>query len=498
VLALVALRHGAVEGREAAAVIGAAALGVCTLISGTQQLMFGDVDPEVFVGVAVALAVVFQLATLFVSYPRPREAAAHGAALLPIVLLLLLPSANTMRPGLHAMASLVLVALTMLATLRHGASSWILAAASLGTLVQWWRWSEPDSTLQRLWSGPASEVHAVALVAHGALAVLVCVWPIIATQRVRDEVASWRASALAPAIAFLPMVTLVRRLAGPTWAALVAVGFGFVTLAVLVASRRRGASEASVQRSATAWLGGATLGFATVAIPLALEHEWVIVGWALLATALIALWRRVDHAGLKYVAVALNAVVFIRLLLVFDVATFHGDVGLPVVNWLAYTYLVPVAGLVASVLLLREVETPRLRPWEPVQADGRPVTPIALGAAAIVLGFVWLNLTIVDLFSASRGLDLDLARMPARDLTMSICWAGYGLVLLAAGMWKRAGALRKASLGLILVTCGKVFLFDLAHLHDLYRVLSLTGLALSLIAVSFAYHRFVFKKEEAA
>jgi uncharacterized membrane protein len=49
------------------------------------------------------------------------------------------------------------------------------------------------------------------------------------------------------------------------------------------------------------------------------------------------------------------------------------------------------------------------------------------------------------------------------------------------------------SLGLFLITIAKVFLYDLGELHDLYRVASLLGLALSLIAVSLAYQRFVFR-----
>ena len=50
------------------------------------------------------------------------------------------------------------------------------------------------------------------------------------------------------------------------------------------------------------------------------------------------------------------------------------------------------------------------------------------------------------------------------------------------------------SLALLLVTCGKVFLFDLSRLHDLYRVAALVGLAFSLLLVSLVYQRFVFKR----
>jgi uncharacterized membrane protein len=88
--------------------------------------------------------------------------------------------------------------------------------------------------------------------------------------------------------------------------------------------------------------------------------------------------------------------------------------------------------------------------------------------------------------------------LPARDLTMSLAWALYAVLLLAAGMWRKHPAMRKVSLALLLVTCGKVFLYDLSHLADLYRVVSLVGLAMSLILVSYTYQRFVFAREEPA
>jgi hypothetical protein len=98
--------------------------------------------------------------------------------------------------------------------------------------------------------------------------------------------------------------------------------------------------------------------------------------------------------------------------------------------------------------------------------------------------FVWINLAISDWFGAGRTLDLNFQRMPARDLTTSIAWALYGLALLALGVRARSAGLRWLSLGLVMLTVVKVFLYDLGELEDLYRVASLLGLAVSLILVS--------------
>jgi uncharacterized membrane protein len=75
-----------------------------------------------------------------------------------------------------------------------------------------------------------------------------------------------------------------------------------------------------------------------------------------------------------------------------------------------------------------------------------------------------------------------------------VAWAVYASVLLAIGMARQSSALRWVSLMFLLLTIGKVFLHDLGNLRELYRVLSLLGLAVSLITASLAYQRFVFRK----
>ena len=69
-----------------------------------------------------------------------------------------------------------------------------------------------------------------------------------------------------------------------------------------------------------------------------------------------------------------------------------------------------------------------------------------------------------------------------------MAWAICALVLLAIGVRSKSGALRWLSLGMLVLTLGKVLLHDLGELEDLYRVASLVGLALSLIVVSLIYN----------
>ena len=84
------------------------------------------------------------------------------------------------------------------------------------------------------------------------------------------------------------------------------------------------------------------------------------------------------------------------------------------------------------------------------------------------------------------------ARLPRAGTPFRYCRDRYALFLLGVGVWRKSPGLRLLSFPLILLTVGKVFLHDLGALEDLYRVFSLVGLALALIAISLAYQRFVF------
>ena len=154
----------------------------------------------------------------------------------------------------------------------------------------------------------------------------------------------------------------------------------------------------------------------------------------------------------------------------------------------------PAAALILSHRILKAREVERLVDWEkelyPVK---HPIGGALCGLAAVAVVFVWINLTIADIFATGPNLELSFQRLPARDATTSVAWAAYALVLLAIGVRTRSGSMRWLSLGLLVITLGKVFLHDLGELEGLCRVGSLVGLALSLIIVSLIYQRFVFR-----
>ena len=87
-------------------------------------------------------------------------------------------------------------------------------------------------------------------------------------------------------------------------------------------------------------------------------------------------------------------------------------------------------------------------------------------------------------------------------LTCSLGLVGLVTALLLAGRAERPTELAWESrtmrwlpaLAVLVLTIGKVFLHDLWNLGALYRVGSIVGLAVALLAVSFLTQRYVFAK----
>jgi uncharacterized membrane protein len=117
-------------------------------------------------------------------------------------------------------------------------------------------------------------------------------------------------------------------------------------------------------------------------------------------------------------------------------------------------------------------------------------TLAAVGAIAL------LYLASTALVTASQPGDgasaaglFDLGVRQLGQLLLSALWALSGLTALVAGLRRDDRALRLGSLALLLVTVGKVFLYDLAALTSLYRVGSFIGLGLLLLVAAAVWQR---------
>lgn len=158
---------------------------------------------------------------------------------------------------------------------------------------------------------------------------------------------------------------------------------------------------------------------------------------------------------------------------------FTGDAieGGAIGNGLLLAYLLPA---LLAVLLARTARTSR-----PVWCWG------GAWLVALLLLFAYLTLEVRRLFQGPT-ISLWLDTGDAEWWTYSAVWLLLGLALLAGGIWRKSREARFASIGLVLLTVVKVFLFDLSHLDGGLRALSFIGLGLTLIGVGLAYQKLVF------
>jgi uncharacterized membrane protein len=199
--------------------------------------------------------------------------------------------------------------------------------------------------------------------------------------------------------------------------------------------------------------------------------------------ALCWLFHRVPHPGLRLAGVALLVIVFARLAFNPAVLSYHARSAFPIFNWYLYTYGIATCCMFAAARLLAP---PRNLLFSP---SVRPLL-FTLGA---VLAFLIVNIEIADYFSTpgAVALTFQFSGNFARDMSYSIAWALFALLLLVIGIRQTVRPVRYARLGLLGVTILKLFLHDLSQLDQLYRIVAFVVVAIIAIFASFLYQRFL-------
>jgi hypothetical protein len=232
-----------------------------------------------------------------------------------------------------------------------------------------------------------------------------------------------------------------------------------------------------------ALVAGVSLAFITVAIPLQLKNEWITIGWALEATTLAWLYRKIPHKGLLYFSSALFAAVFVRLAFIPAVLNYEPRGGLRIWNWYLYAYLVPALSMLSGGRLFSKTK-------DELSYPGLRMSRL-LPAGGVLLIFLLLNIEIADFYSIGPTITFNFSATLAQDLTYTLAWALFAVCLLGAGIVVHSQPARIASLALLAVTIFKCFIFDLRKLSELYRVASFLGLAVCLALVALALQKFV-------
>lgn len=130
--------------------------------------------------------------------------------------------------------------------------------------------------------------------------------------------------------------------------------------------------------------------------------------------------------------------------------------------------------------------------------SGNSTTPeslriLSVGAAvtANLLAMLYLSLEVYDFYDTwgdTIGLSASIDK--ATQMTLSVVWTLYAIGLMAAGFILKRSPLRYMSIIILAVTILKVFLFDLANLDTIYRIVSFIVLGGLLVLVSYLYQKY--------
>jgi hypothetical protein len=409
------------------------------------------------------------------------------SAMLPFLLLTLVVLRMPLASPTLVFAVAALLVVAMLALVRFFEADWFAPVALASVLLVEYAWHvtrfSVESPNVSTALGFVAQFSNVSLAWYLGFGLLFLAFPFIFQKRLEHRVVPWTAAALALPLHFFLIYRGVL-IINPQLAykGLIPAALAIPCLAGLTRLILTVPKESPTRNTLFALWGGVSLFFITFIFPIQYERHWITIGWALEGLALVWLFRRVPHPGLRLVGVALLVSGFVRLALNPWVITAYERTGTPVWNWYLYTYGLVSLCLFAAAWLLAP---PRHR----LSDINLPPFLYTLGTA---LFFLLVNIEIADFFSGpGTRLTFNFSSSFGQDMAYSLAWGLFAFALLAVGFKIKNAPTRYAGMGLLVLTIFKLFLHDLWRLGGLHRVGSLIGLAIVLIAVSFIYQRFL-------
>jgi len=402
------------------------------------------------------------------------------AATLPFLLLIM----ATLRVPLSnpsPVFGLALVLVVFLLGLTKIFSVDLLACVALGSTV----------LLEHVWHFAhfQKEKANVPFLWYLGFAAIFTVFPFIFHRQFARKSTVWASAALAAPLHFYLIYEVVRVTHPHSgMLGLVPAAFTIPSLLGLVALLRLTPTESPARNAQLALFGGATLFFITLIFPIQFDRQWITIGWALEGAALCWLFHRIPNAGLRITGIGLLLVCFARLVCNPAVLAYHGRAATPIFNWYLYTYgIVAVCFFVSARLLA-----------PPRNLVLNQNAPPLLNSCGAILAFVLLNIEIADYFTQPGAYELtfQFSGNFARDMSYSIAWALFALLLLIVGIRKRTRGARYAGLVLLCVVLLKLFFHDLSQLQQLYRIAALIIVAVIAMVASFLYQRFLSQPQK--
>ena len=403
------------------------------------------------------------------------------ASLLPFLLLIMVCARLTVpNPSAVFGLGLLLVVLT-LGLARLLVIEWLPACALAGMAALEYAWHSrhfhpSDAGLPLMW--------------YASFYAIFALYPFLFRRDFTKLTGPWAVAALS-GLAHFWMIYQAVKTGWPDTAnvlGLVPALFALAPLASLVVVLRTTAPDNPKRLNQLAWFGGVALCFITLIFPIQFERQWLTVAWALEGAALLWLFHRVPHAGLRAVGSVLLVVAFIRLVPIAAVFSCHVRGETAIFNWYLCAYGLATLSLFFGARLLAP-------PRERVLGFNAPPLFNSLG---VILAFILLNIEITDYFTlpGARSQLFQFYGNFARDMSYTIAWALFALTLLMLGIWRASRGARLAAIALLTVALLKLFFHDLAHLQALYRVGAFFAVAVIAILASFAYQRFLPSDEK--
>jgi uncharacterized membrane protein len=225
---------------------------------------------------------------------------------------------------------------------------------------------------------------------------------------------------------------------------------------------------------------GLALVCATLAIPAALDHQWLTIAWAVEGALLVWAGARNGSRLLRAGGLILFAITAMRLIVLSIPAhTFLW-------NERFMTYMIAVACFTLSCIFVCGIAAKF--------GEAERNAFVALSIAANVYALIALSLEIWDFLGRAQGLGIET--WLAQQLALSMLWALYATLLILIGMARRAAILRWQALTLFAIVAVKVFLYDLSALSRFYRIVSFLVFGVLVLAVSFLYQRRALGQKE--
>ena len=203
-----------------------------------------------------------------------------------------------------------------------------------------------------------------------------------------------------------------------------------------------------------------------------------VVAWTWIGTSLVWLgvvrrevWTRLIGSGVLLVAVLMLVELNLR----------SAPAGYVV---MANPRLVATAVLVAALYWLSALAEREPRPS--IAAFVRAV--LILAANSLTLLFLTGEISAFWQLNDDSGVSVE-GRL-ARGAMLSVTWAAYATGAIVAGIRRRYAPARYFAMVVFALTIAKVFLVDMAELERAYRIVSIIGLGVMLLATSYMYQRF--------